>query len=144
MELFPEIKHKMINFCHHNLINISIERVHEELVKKIVPSQIAHEGIITDEETTEIRERNENSDEAAVTSDDDDVIGAIIEDQATINSKVDQSHKPFPRKYNRSNGYEALKSYYLKQPSLESVRRWVKATGFMYVCEKKIVLCRRA
>jgi len=30
-----------------------------------------------------------------------------------------------------------LKSYYLKQPSLESVRRWVKTTGFMYDCEKK-------
>ena len=62
---------------------MSIERVHEELVKKIIPSQIAHEGIITDEEITEIRERNDNPDEAAVTSD-DDVIGAIIEDEATI------------------------------------------------------------
>ena len=92
---------------------MSVERVHEELVKKIIPSQIAHKGIITDEEITEIRERNDNLDEAAVTSD-DDVIGAIIKDEATINSKVDQSHKPFRRKYNRSNGYKVLKSYYLK------------------------------
>ena len=104
-------------------------------MKKIIPSQITHEGIITDEETTEIRERNENPDEAAITSD-DDVIGPIIEDQATINSKVDQSHKPFRWKYNRSNEYEVLKSYYLNLPSIESARRWVKAIGFMYDCEK--------
>ena len=101
---------------------MSIERVQEELVKKIIPCQVAKEGIIADEETTEIRERNESPNEAAVTSD-DDVIGAIIEDQTGINSQVNQSQKPFCWKYNHSNGYEVLKSYYLKQPSLERVRR---------------------
>ena len=60
LELFPEIKHKMINFCHQNLIDMSIEREHEELVKKTIPCQVAKEGIIADEETTEIRERNES------------------------------------------------------------------------------------
>ena len=102
-ELFPEIKHKMINFCHQNLIDMSIKRVHQELVKKIIPYQIAKEGITADEEAIVIRQKNESPNEAAVTSD-DDVIGAIMEDETTINSQEETQHpKPFRRKYNRSN-----------------------------------------
>ena len=119
--LYPEIKEATIKYCHENLGDMSVERVHKELVDNIIPS-------VADEENIE----KENDATATLDNLEVDIDGEVGVDE------TNQQHKqPYQRQRQKTIGHSVLQSYVNRAPSLATVWRWLKTCGFKYDVEKK-------
>ena len=107
--LFPEIKEETIKYCHENLGDMSVERVHKQLVDEIIPSFASEQNI-----------EKQNDDVAATIDNIEIVLDGEVEG--------DQSNQQQKQKYQRPRqkliGNSILQSYINRPPSLTTVWRW--------------------